>query len=327
MIERLYYQIGDSEDPYYNLALEQHLMETVPEDACILYLWQNRNTVVIGRNQNPWKECRLTELAKDGGQLARRLSGGGAVYHDLGNLNFTFLVSKKNYDLLKQLWVILEACRSLGIPAELTGRNDVAVEGRKISGNAFYDSKGKAYHHGTLLIDVDMEALGRYLMPSRAKLQSKGVDSVRSRVGNLRALCPDLTVEKMENRLVAAFSKVYGLPAEPWPRSAVDGDAVEALRQRNASREWNYGRQSQLAVSLEHRFPWGGVELRLEAEAGIVREAAVHTDAMDWTWAEALANCLEGVPLVPQALAEAAASALPESVREDLSRWLELQDL
>ena len=104
-------------DPYYNLAVEQYLLESV-EDRCILYLWQNENTVVIGRNQNPWKECRTTLLAEEGGHLARRLSGGGAVFHDLGNLNFTFLVPQEDYSLDRQFTVIQEAVRSLGIPAE-----------------------------------------------------------------------------------------------------------------------------------------------------------------------------------------------------------------
>ena len=166
MVNKICHFIGESVDPYRNLAIEQYLMETVGEDTCILYLWQNSQTVVIGRNQNAWAECRTTELNRDGGHLARRLSGGGAVYHDMGNLNFTFLVSKKNYDLNKQLQVIVTACQNLGIDAQITGRNDVAADGRKFSGNAFFDSKGQAYHHGTLLVDVDMTMLGKYLMPS-----------------------------------------------------------------------------------------------------------------------------------------------------------------
>ena len=124
MIQRLQFCVGEGFDPYLNLAVEQYLLEHVEDGCCILYLWQNQNTVVIGRNQNAWKECRTTLLTQEGGHLARRLSGGGAVFHDVGNLNFTFLLSADDYDVSRQLSVILEACRSLGIHAEASGLND-----------------------------------------------------------------------------------------------------------------------------------------------------------------------------------------------------------
>ena len=168
MIQQLKLYEGQSFDPQLNLAVEEYLLQTVEPDCCILYLWQNQNTVVIGRNQNAWKECRTTLLEEEGGHLARRLSGGGAVFHDLGNLNFTFLVPTDCYDLEKQLSVIQLACRSFGIEAVRSGRNDILAEGRKFSGNAFYQSGGRSYHHGTLLVDVDMTRMSRYLNPSKA---------------------------------------------------------------------------------------------------------------------------------------------------------------
>ena len=199
-----------SVNPYHNLALEELLMESNPPECCTLYLWQNRQTVVIGQNQNAWQECRVKELEEDGGHLARRLSGGGAVFHDLGNLNFTFLVPRADYDVARQTQVIEEAAASFGLTVERSGRNDILVEGRKFSGNAFYKKGQNAYHHGTILIDVDMGALGRYLNVQPDKLQSKGVHSVRSRVANLREFSQAITVETMKQRLEAAFEKVYG---------------------------------------------------------------------------------------------------------------------
>ena len=241
MIQTIQTFLSDQADPYYNLAVEQYLLETVEENCCILYLWQNSNTVVIGRNQNAWKECRTTLLEQEGGHLARRLSGGGAVFHDLGNLNFTFLVPTADYDVERQLSVICTACRELGIPAEISGRNDVVVEGRKFSGNAFYQNGGRAYHHGTLLIHVDTEKMGRYLSPSKAKLEAKGVESVRSRVVNLREYRPGLTCRQMEQQLIAAFESVYGLSAEPLSPDCLDQTYIDGLRRRNGSREWLYG--------------------------------------------------------------------------------------
>jgi len=172
---RIFY--SEEYNPWYNLALEEYLIDRVEEDEIILYLWQNEHTVVIGRNQNAWKECRCSKLEeRDGGYLARRLSGGGAVYHDLGNLNFTFLMERDDYDLHKQLSVILDAVKKLGIEAEFSGRNDLTAQGKKFSGNAFYFGTDKAYHHGTILYDTEIEPLLEYLSVSSEKIKTKGIE-------------------------------------------------------------------------------------------------------------------------------------------------------
>lgn len=303
-------------------------METVGEDTCILYLWQNRHTVVIGRNQNAWGECRTTELNRDGGHLARRLSGGGAVYHDMGNLNFTFLVSKKNYDLPRQLQVIVEACRNLGLDAQISGRNDVHIDGRKFSGNAFFDSKGQAYHHGTLLINVDMAKLGQYLMPSKAKLQSKGVDSVRSRVVNLKELCPELTIDRMKEEMLRAFQKVYGMESKALSTAELDRDYVNRLRERNASWDWNYGKSLPATFVCEDRFPWGGIQLQLQVEKGRVVASEVYSDAMEWDIGSCLQQALTGCLFRQDQLQQAVMAAqLPDHIRQDVCRMIETQNI
>ena len=294
MINKIYLYENNSVDPHLNLAIEQYLMETVEEDACILFLWQNQNTVVIGKNQNAWKECRTALLQEEGGFLARRLSGGGAVFHDLGNLNFTFLLPQTAYDLDRQFQVIIEAMGLLGIRAERSGRNDVLSEGRKFSGNAFYKNGKQAYHHGTLLIDVDMEKLGRYLNPSKAKLQAKGVDSVRSRVVNLKEMTPDITLARVKWAMASAFEKVYGLSAARLDDSMLDMRAIETLRQRNASWEWNYGQKLPFTAEFEGRFAWGGVQLQLSVESGVIDSVRVYSDAMDWSLAPRLEAALTG---------------------------------
>ena len=298
MINKLWIYESPGHDPYRNLAVEEHLLETVGLGQCVLYLWQNRNTVVIGRNQNPWKECRTTLLEQEGGHLARRLSGGGAVFHDLGNLNFTFLIPQEDYDVPRQMEVIRSAVESLGIPAEVSGRNDILYQGRKFSGNAFYKNGKQAYHHGTLLVAADMEKLGRYLNPSPAKLKAKGVDSVRSRVVNLRELNPEVSVEPLKAALRDAFSKVYGLPAEKMHPSRLDESAITRLTERNKSWEWNYGQKLPFAFEHGERFPWGEVQVRLQVEHGVIRMAKIYSDALESEliprWEERLTGCRVG---------------------------------
>lgn len=310
-----------SPDPYFNLAVEEYLLGRA-EDAVILYLWQNENTVVIGKNQNPWKECKTTLLEQEGGHLARRLSGGGAVYHDLGNLNFTFLLPQSAYDLDKQLTVIQRAVESLGIPTERSGRNDILAGGRKFSGNAFYKNGRQAYHHGTLLVDVDREKLGRYLSPSKAKLQAKGVDSVRSRVVNLKELNRDVTVESLKKALKESFSRIYG-PARPI--LITDQAEVQALAERNRSWEWNFGRKMPFSVSCEGRFPWGGMEIALSVEGGVIREAKVYSDAMDWALPGALERALSGCRFTAEDLRRAAAGMGEQA--EDIRTLLDSLEL
>ena len=300
MIDRL--QIYESEgfDPYRNLAIEQHLLESVLGGCCLLYLWRNERTVVIGRNQNAWAECRTALLSEEGGKLARRLSGGGAVYHDLGNLNFTFLMRTGDYDLARQLSVIRRACAVCGIETEISGRNDLLADGRKFSGNAFYHHEGRSYHHGTLLVDADTDRMSRYLSPSKAKLTAKGVESVRARVINLREVNPALTVDALKGAMIEAFSAVCGLPVAA--RGPVDETRVNELRARYASEQWLYGQKLPFTFRCERRFPWGGIELQLSVDRGAVTDARVYTDDMDHETAQALEAAAVGCPFSLDAL-------------------------
>ncbi|MBR7010007.1 MAG: lipoate--protein ligase [Oscillospiraceae bacterium] len=375
MIERLLVCRAGGTDPYENLALEEALLNRVGEGELILYLWQNERTVVIGKNQNPWKECRTALLAEEGGHLARRLSGGGAVFHDLGNLNFTFLMPAQDYDLPRQLTVIQRACRSLGIPAERSGRNDLLADGRKFSGNAFYKHNGKAYHHGTLMVDVDLDRVQRYLSPSKAKLAAKGVESVRSRVVNLREFVPTLTVEQLADALIAALAEVYSegtgnreqgtgdrqqatgnetpvgavidrppirenLPdlslrdqSADWSWQSVSPGPVQmlnvddpdllSLTEKYASDAWLYGPKLPFTLSVEDRFPWGGIELQLNVNEGVIQTAKVYTDAMDETLAERLERRLIGSAFRGEALEERLqGAALPDRQAADLRSLL-----
>ena len=323
MLEQLYIFEAPGTDPWYNLALEGYLLDHVKPGQIILYLWQNQNTVVIGRNQNPWAECRVSLLEQEGGRLARRLSGGGAVFHDIGNLNFTFLMPDEDYDLPRQLSVIQTACALLGIDAQPSGRNDLLVNGAKFSGNAFYHSQGKAYHHGTLLIHADMEKLSRYLSPPKVKLQAKGISSVRSRVVNLSALRPELTCQIMKDAMIEAFSQVYNLPSTPLSLPAEAEAQLQQEAARFGSWDWLYGKPLPFSLECEDKFPWGYVQLQLQVESGLIQTARVYTDAMDWTLPERLEASLTGIRFHINAIDESlAAASLPDTIGNDIGQLL-----
>ena len=312
MIKKLYVINTYCEDPYLNLATEQYLLEHQQPDSCTLYLWQNKNTVVIGKNQNAWKECRTTLLEEEGGRLARRLSGGGAVFHDMGNLNFTFLMANEDYDVDKQLSVIARACGFAGIATEKSGRNDVLAEGRKFSGNAFYHNKTHAYHHGTLMVDVDTEKLGRYLSPPKAKLEAKGVASVRSRVVNLTELAPALTCDTMRSYMGKAFAEVYGQKPEILTLSEEAMTQIEAIAAHIAGWDYLYGSPLPFTFECESRFDWGHILLQIEAKVGVIQGVKVYSDAMDWSLPQKLEEALTGCRFTAGDMRQAICNALPE---------------
>lgn len=295
MISQLQYFISPGTNPYENIATEEELLMTLQPETCILYLWQNGKTVVIGRNQNPWKECRSEELANEGGFLARRLSGGGAVYHDLGNLNFTFLAMREDYDVKRQLSVILAAVRKNGIEAEISGRNDLEAGGRKFSGNAFYETKDRCLHHGTILIDADREMMKRYLRPSSLKLAGKGVDSVQARVVNLKELNPELTVSKLTADLLASFGTVYGLTPARLFVEDMDIPSLLERRRKFGSVDWVYGKVTEFTGKYNFRGDFGEMYIEVTADRGRISHAKVYSDTMDISLPEKIEAELTGL--------------------------------
>lgn len=280
MTLQLSYIESNSTSPQYNLAMEEYLLLHCFFDECILYLWQNEHTVVIGKNQNAWKECNISKLEEENGTLVRRLSGGGCVYHDLGNLNFTFICRKDNYDVQKQSEVILKAVQKLGISAEKSGRNDLLVNGKKFSGHAYYKQKDFCYHHGTIMFDVNKETLGKYLNVSKAKLQAKGVDSVRSRVCNLKEFNKEITISLLKEKLQEAFCEVYGSTFTTKELNDAQKNEIEQLRSKYTSWEWTYGRNMNFTHQYQTRFDWGELMLSFVVEKGIIQDLEVYSDAM-----------------------------------------------
>ena len=325
MISKLQFYISNSTNPYHNLATEKFLFDNVADDCLILYLWQNQNTVVVGKNQNALTECKCSLLEKEGGFLARRLSGGGSVFHDLGNLNFTFLCKTENYDLTKQMQVIKEACALGGIFAEISGRNDILTDGRKFSGNAFYNSKGKSYHHGTILINADKEKLQRYLTPPKAKLQTKGVKSVKSRVINLSEINPALTVEDMKEYMLSAFEKVYALPIEEFKIS--DTEEIITLTKKYSAWEYLYAPSLPFTFSCDGNFPWGNIEIQLDVKNGIIQSAQIFTDAMEHTLSDMLKEVFSGCIFRIEEMEKSILSKISAPVSTDILKLLKDQEL
>ncbi len=273
--------VGERYDPYLNLAVESRLLDCYTPNTITLFLWQNERTVVIGANQNPYAECDVHALVADGGRLARRRTGGGAVYHDLGNLNFSFVADKRLYDVGRQMRVIQEALRHFGLDTEVSGRNDITFEGRKFSGNAFGQTKQQALHHGTLLIATDGERIARYLKVNRAKLQKHGVQSVASRVVNLSEVAA-ITVENIVPPLVDAFQNVYQAQARRVAFDTLCDAAAQAVGDRFRSDDYLYGRWRDFRATRSAQFAWGSVDidLRIDEAQGIIREATVASDSL-----------------------------------------------
>lgn len=241
--------------PYHNLAVEEWVLETLPELGPTLLLWRNTPCVVIGRHQNPWVECDLASMKAAGVPLVRRISGGGAVYHDEGNTNFTFLSPSDGYDVDDNLRVVLASLADLGIRADRNARNDLLVNGRKFSGSAYRHTRGRSLHHGTLLVRARLDRLTAYLSGSGRRIQSKATASVRSSVINLAELQPSLTHEAIVSALAARFQSRHGVQdAGPLDDAYVKAQAprLDARAAELASWEWLYGHTPRFTTTISH---------------------------------------------------------------------------
>ncbi|MFO6295919.1 lipoate--protein ligase A [Rahnella selenatireducens] len=325
--------LSDSYDPWFNLAVEDCIFREMTTQR-VLFLWRNAETVVIGQAQNPWKECNTRRMEEDGIRLARRSSGGGAVFHDLGNTCFTFMAGKPEYDKSVSTGIILKALRSLGVDASASGRNDLVIQTaggeRKISGSAYRETADRGFHHGTLLLNADLSRLANYLNPDIKKLQAKGITSVRSRVANLNEFVPDINHEQICQAVTAAFFEWYGSGVEPEiisPDVFPDIPGFPERFAKQSSWEWNFGKAPAFSHLLNERFVWGGVDIHFDVEKGTISRAQIFTDSLNPAPLLALADTLVGTRYHAQDVAltcEKISTQYPamQAELDELQTWL-----
>lgn len=268
-------------DPRINLAIEEYALKHLPDQDDYLLFYINEPSIIIGKNQNTVEEINVGYVEEHGIHVVRRLSGGGAVYHDLGNLNFSFITNDDGqsfHNFRKFTEPVVQALNKLNVQAELTGRNDIQVGERKISGNAQYSTKGRMFSHGTLLFDSEMENVVSALKVNAEKIQSKGIKSIRSRVANITEfLDQQMTIE--EFRLAILHSIFDGGEVEEHKLTDQDWENIyELSRSRYQSWDWNYGKSPKSNYRQSKRFDIGTVEVQLDIEKGKIKEAKIYGD-------------------------------------------------
>ncbi|HEY8269752.1 MAG TPA: lipoate--protein ligase [Pseudobdellovibrionaceae bacterium] len=279
--------LSDSLNPYLNLATEEWIFHNLDPAQQVLFLWRNEETVVIGRNQNPWTECNLAQMKNDNIHLARRTTGGGAVFHDLGNTNFTFLSPRESYRRENNIEIIFQALRVFGIKGEVSVRNDLLIpfhDGpRKFSGSAYREKKDRAFHHGTLLLHADLGRLGQYLTPNPKKLQGKGKESVRSRVVNLTEIVGHLEHKKIVESMIGSFEKFYDAKAEIVSLDLESLPKIPELKEQYdllTSWNWRYGNTLEFDHKMDEYLSLGFFDVHFKVDEGYITDLKIFTDCL-----------------------------------------------
>lgn len=271
-------------DPMVNLAIEEYVLQKFGEKDTYLLFYINSPSIIIGRNQNTIEEINTDYVDDHHIKVVRRLSGGGAVYHDEGNLNFSFITKDDGdsfHNFAKFTEPVVEALNKLGVPAELIGRNDLLVEGRKISGNAQFSTQGRMFSHGTLMFDSEIEHVVSALNVKQEKIESKGIKSIRSRVANISEYLDEkITMEQFKEMILKYIFNVddvkdvpqYILTDEDWKN--ID----EISKNRYQQWEWNYGKSPAFNRQSSHKFPSGLLDVRLDVKSGIIENCKIYGD-------------------------------------------------
>eukprot|EP01095_Lingulamoeba_sp_RSL-Kostka_P000733 TRINITY_DN11016_c0_g1_i1.p1 TRINITY_DN11016_c0_g1~~TRINITY_DN11016_c0_g1_i1.p1 ORF type:complete len:386 (+),score=121.44 TRINITY_DN11016_c0_g1_i1:134-1291(+) len=282
--------ISKTDDPFLNLSMEEYLFEEEDLSNPVLYIWRNKPVVFIGRNQNPWKECNVQLIEEEKIPLVRRFSGGGAVYQDYGNLVWTFLSNIKDNFTKENNQILINSLGRLGLKAEASGRNDIILKtndgDKKVSGCAFKIANNKIIHHGTMLLDVDVGKMQQLLNVNKKKLQSKGVESVKARVGNVVDFVDnpeDITFDKMSEIIQDEFRKTikYGssIKVEILDETKLkEHPKLKEKYNKLTNWDWRFGETPEFQHNLEERFSWGLMDVHFNSKDGMITDCQIFSD-------------------------------------------------
>lgn len=291
------YLINNSTDPWFNLALEEVLMKDKSIDDDVIMLWQNDKSVIIGKHQNTVEEVNQQFADNNNIKIARRTTGGGAVYHDLGNLNYTFITkytNKENVDFKKFAIPVVDALNSLGLNPELSGRNDILLDGKKISGTAMACICDKFMFHGTLLFDINIEIASKVLTVKADKIESKGIKSVKSRMGNIKSYLPNLTINEFKEEIIKSLEK----NSNNYIKRKISQNEIiktnELYNNKFSKYEWNYGYSPKCNFHKFTRLPCGGIDINLNIENGYITECKIFGDFIGLHGIELVENTIKG---------------------------------
>ncbi len=268
-------------DPRINLAIEEYALKNLDINETYLLFYINEPSIIIGKNQNSVEEINTEYVESNGIHVVRRLSGGGAVYHDLGNLNYSFITKDDGdsfHNFRKFTEPVIAALKQMGVNAELSGRNDILAEGRKISGNAQFSTKGRMFTHGTLLFNSEMDHIVSALRVKKDKIESKGIKSVRSRVANISEFLTDtLEIEEFRSSLLNFIFE--GQQVSEYVLTKEDWEKIHQLsKERYQNWDWNYGKSPKFNLQHSHRFPVGQIDVRLDVEKGVIEHCKIYGD-------------------------------------------------
>ncbi|WP_163537117.1 lipoate--protein ligase [Gracilibacillus sp. YIM 98692] len=271
-------------DPHINLAIEEYVLSKFGESDTYLLFYINEPSIIIGKNQNTIEEINTDYVEEHGIHVVRRLSGGGAVYHDQGNLNFSFITKDDGdsfHNFAKFTEPVVEALKALGVPAELKGRNDLVADGRKISGNAQFTTRGRMFSHGTLMYDSEIEHVVKSLNVKTEKIQSKGIKSIRSRVANISEFMDEkLPMAELKNHILKHIFEVEDVQDVPrYELTEEDCANIHELsKERYQKWEWNYGKSPKFNIQHSHKFDGGLVDVRLDVQKGFIENCKIYGD-------------------------------------------------